>query len=234
VLRDAIPNTLLLMLPALVLGMIGGVALGTWQAARRTTMAARVSDVVALTLISIPDFVIAVVVLTVFAIKLHLAPMGGMINQVFHDSMSWSGKLMDVLAHLTLPAMTLAVLVVAVVSRYHRTAVVGVLHEDYIRTARAKGSTERRVIMRHVLRNALGPVIVIGGLLLPAMFGGAVFIEKIFAWPGMGLALVDAVTGRDYAVVQAVVVIGTIMVTVAGTAADVIAAMVNPRTTIEA
>jgi ABC-type dipeptide/oligopeptide/nickel transport system permease component len=133
-----------------------------------------------------------------------------------------------------LPAATLAVLIAASVSRYQRTAMLGVMREDYLRTARAKGATARRVLLRHALRNALGPVIAIGGLLVPAVLAGAVFVEKVFAWPGMGLTIVHAVAGRDYALVQAIVLIGTVLVLVANTAADAIAAAVNPRTRLEA
>jgi peptide/nickel transport system permease protein len=146
-----------------------------------------------------------------------------------HDSLSLGGRIRDTLAHLILPVLTMALLVAAPLSRYHRIAVEGVLHEEFIRTARSKGATERRVVYGHALRNALGPVITISGLLLPAVFTGAVFIERIFSWDGMGLALVNAVNGRDYAVVQAIVLVGTVLVTFAAALSDVVAALVNPR-----
>jgi peptide/nickel transport system permease protein len=233
VLRDAVPNTLLLMVPAVVAGMLAGIAFGTWQAVRRSGIASRVSDAVTLTLISIPDFVVALAFLSLFAIHWQLAPASGMVDAVHHESMSGLGRIGDVLAHMVLPGSTLALLIAAVVSRYQRVAVLGVLQEEYLRTARAKGAPPGHVIVHHVLRNASGPVIAIGGLLVPAMLAGAVFIEKIFAWPGMGLTVVDAVAGRDYALVQAIVVVGTLLVLVANTAADIIAATVNPRTRLE-
>lgn len=233
VLRDAVPNTLLLMIPAVVLGVLAGVAFGTWQAARHGRRGARIADAAALALASVPDFLVALAALTLVSVTLGLAPVSGMVDPVHHDSLSWFGRVADVAAHLWLPAGTLATLIAVSVSRYQRTAVLGALREDYARTARAKGATERHVLVHHVLRNALGPVIAIGGLLVPSMVAGAVFVEKVFAWPGMGLTVVDAVAGRDYALVQAIVVISTVLVLVANTAADVVAAAVNPRTRLE-
>ena len=234
VLRDAVPNTLLLMVPAVLIGMLAGVALGTWQAARHERAAARAADTATLILVSIPDFVVALLALSLFGLQWQLAPASGMVDPVFHDSMPALSRILDVASHLWLPAGTLAVLIAAAVSRYQRVAVLGVLHEPYIQTARAKGASERVTILRHAVPNALGPVIAIGGLLFPTMFAGAVFVEKIFAWPGMGLTIVDAVAGRDYALVQAIVVAGTVLVLAANTAADILASVVNPRTRLDA
>jgi peptide/nickel transport system permease protein len=229
VLRDAVPNTLVLMLPAVCLGLLAGVALGTWQAARRGSLLERASGTATLTLISIPEFIVALTVLLVVAVRWQLAPVSGMVDPVRHDALSLTGRVRDVLAHLVLPGSTLAALIAASVSRYQRAAVLLVLPEDFLRTARAKGATLRRVLLRHALRNALGPVITIAGLLLPAVFGGTVFIERVFAWPGMGLTLVEAVAGRDYPLVQAIVLVGTTLVAAGGAAADVLAAAANPR-----
>jgi peptide/nickel transport system permease protein len=234
VVADAIPNTLLVMVPGIVVGLVAGIALGTWQAARRHRTAERVSSAVTLALVSIPDFVLVIVILTVFSLKLGLAPSAGIVDPVFHDSMSFAGRVMDVASHLVLPVLSLALLVAVSLSRYQRTAVIGVLNEDFIRTAYSKGATEWRVVLRHALRNSLGPAISIGGLLLPAMFGGAVFIEKIFGIPGIGLTLVNAVGSRDYAVVQAIVLIGTALVTLSSAASDACAALVNPRARLDA
>lgn len=233
VLRDAIPNTLLLTVPAVILGVLAGMAFGTWQAVKRRTALARISDATTLALISIPDFVVALALLSLFAVHWQLAPVSGMVDAVYHDSLSTLGRIGDVLAHMALPGVTLALIVAAVVSRYQRAAVLGVLQEEYLRTAHAKGAPPGHIVLHHVLRNASGPVIAIAGLLVPTMFAGAVFVEKIFAWPGMGLTVVDAVAGRDYALVQAIVVIGTVIVLVANTLADVVAAAVNPRTRLE-
>jgi len=234
ILLEAIPNTLMLMVPGLVLGMLLGVALGTWQAAHRPSARERIVNAITLAIASIPDFVLVLLALLLFAIRWRLAPSAGIEDTVMHDSMTWSGRLQDTAVHLWLPITTLAVVVAASISRYHRTAVITVLGEDFIRTARSKGASERRVVYRHALRNALGPAITIGGLLLPAMFGGAVFIERIFSLRGVGDTLVGAVAGRDYAVVQAIVVVGTVMVTLGAMASDIIAVIVNPKLVLEA
>lgn len=234
VLRDAVPNTLLLMVPGIVFGIIAGIAIGTWQAARRDRPLERIASTATLAIISTPDFIIVILMLTVFALKLGLAPSTGITDPVMHNSMSALGRLADIVSHLTLPVICLALLVAASLSRYQRTAVSAVLHEDYIRTAYSKGATEARVIFGHALRNSLGPAIAIGGLLLPAMFGGAVFIEKIFGIPGIGLELVNGVGSRDYAVVQAIVLVGTLLVTAAGILSDIVAVLVNPRMRLDA
>jgi peptide/nickel transport system permease protein len=233
VLAAAVPNTLLLTLPAVLLGLLGGVAFGTWKAVRHGRFTTRAADAFTLAFVSVPDFIVAVAVLSIAGIELNWFPTSGMIDVVNHDSMSIVGRMGDIATHMVLPVGTLAIIIAAAVSRYHRAAMLSVLQSDHLRTARAKGASERRVIMRHALPNALGPVIAIAGLLAPTVFGGAVFVEKVFGWPGMGLTVVDAVTGRDYALVQATVLIGTVLVVASAIVADIVAVMVNPRTRID-
>ena len=229
VLVETIPNTLILMGAALVVGLSGGVALGTWQAARRGTVAERVSGALAMILLSVPEFLVALGALTVLALALHWFPVGRMIEPAMHETYGFVGRVGDVLRHLALPAGVLAVLLASAISRYHRSAMLAVLPEDFIRTARAKGAGESRVLTSHALRNALGPVIAIAGLLLPALLGGTVFVEKIFNWPGMGLTMVEAVGRRDYPLILAGVLAGSVMVALGGAAADVLAWLTNPR-----
>jgi peptide/nickel transport system permease protein len=233
VLRDTLPNSLLLAAPAFVLGLLVGVALGTWEAARRDRLSARAIDTLTLIIVSIPDFVIALIVLTVIAVEWRLAPASGMSDPLNAGSASAAERVRDVAAHLILPAATVIIVVAAAVARYQRATVLSVLPADFLRTARAKGASEQRVIWRHALRNSLGPVIVIAGLLLPGLFVGVTFIEKVFGWPGVGTALVEAVSGRDYALVQGIAIIATVLVALGGALADIGAALVNPRTTIE-
>jgi len=229
VMAEAIPNTLLLMGSALVLGLFGGVGLGAWQAARRETRAARISNVAALTLLSVPEFLLAFAAVAVLAGRWRLFPIGGMIDFAQHDSMSFVGRLLDILRHLALPAMTLGLVVAAAVSRYQRTEMLAVLPEDYVRTARATGAEEGRRVIPHGLANPPRPSLQIAGVLLPALVGGAVFIEKIFGWPGMGLTMVDAVLGRDYALVLGGVLCTSTLVVLGGLMADVTAAFADPR-----
>jgi len=233
VLATAFVNSTLLMIPAFVLGWLGAVALGTWQAFRQGRWLARASETVAIGVLSIPDFVMALAALWVFAFRLRLAPSGGMVDVALHDSLTLAGRTADVVAHLALPALTLAVVVMFAVSRYHRAAVLGVLHEDYVRTARASGAAESDVVRRHVLPNALGPAIAVAGILLPGMFAGGVFVEKVFAWPGMGRTLVDAVLGRDFELVQAIVVVSTVAIALGSALADIVAVTFNPRVQLD-
>ncbi len=229
VLRETVPHTLLLMGTALVLGLAAGVALGTWQAARGGSLADRATGAATLLALSVPEFLVALGALALFAMRWHWLPTGGMNDPAIHERLSLGGRVLDVARHLVLPAGTLAALTAAAVSRYQRTAMLAVLPEDFVRTARAKGASERAVLVRHALRNALGPLIAIVGLVLPALFGGAVFVETIFAWPGMGLTMVRGVDGRDYPLVLAGVLVGSALVAVGGALADVLAALADPR-----
>jgi peptide/nickel transport system permease protein len=233
VLRETIPRTLLLMGTALGFGVLAGLALGTWQASHRGTTAERVSGAITVATLSVPEFLVALAALSIPAARWHWFPVGGIVDPAMHDSMSAAGRALDVLRHLVLPAATLALVTAASVSRYHRSAMLAVLPEEYARTARAKGARELRVLMRHALPNALGPVITIVGLALPVMFGGAVFVESIFNWPGVGRMMVDAVTGNDYALVMAGVLMGTVLVALGSALADTLARLADPRVRIE-
>lgn len=234
VLIDTVPRTLLLMGTALVAGVLAGLALGTWQAARRGTTAERASSALAMTALSVPEFVVALAAVALPAARWHWFPVSGIVDPAMHDSMDAIGRVADVLRHLALPAGTLALLTAAAVSRYHRSAMLAVLPEEYVRTARAKGAGEFTAVVRHALRNALGPLITIVGLLLPALFGGAVFVETIFGWPGVGRMMAEAVGGNDYPLVLAGVLLGSVLVALGGALADVLSALVDPRVRLDA
>jgi peptide/nickel transport system permease protein len=233
VLRETIPRTLLLMGTALVAGLLAGVALGTWQAARRGTAAERATSALAITALSTPEFLVALAALALPAARWHWFPVSGIVDPAMHDSMDALGRASDVLRHLVLPAATLALLTAAAVSRFHRSAMLAVLPEEFVRTARAKGAGEFTVVVRHALRNAAGPLITIVGVLLPALFGGAVFVETIFSWPGIGRMMVDAVNGSDYPLVLAGVLVGSALVALGSALADVLSALADPRVRIE-
>ncbi len=235
VLRDVVPNSVLLMGTGLFLGILGGIALGAWQGSRDTRSSAtsarvaRMSERIGLAIIATPEYIVATAMLTLFAATWRLFPIGGMVSLGVHDSLGPVARAGDVLWHLTLPALTLALIVGAGVARYQRTEMRLVLARPFIRTARAKGVPEARVLVHHALRNALGPVITLCGLLLPSLVGGAVFVEAIFAWPGMGRTMVEAVTGRDYPLVIGAVIVSSVLVALGGLLADVAAAVADPR-----
>ena len=229
VLADALPNTLLLSGLALVLGIAGGLTLGTWQAARRGSVAERASDALGIVVLSSPEFLLALGALALFAIRWRLFPGGGMVDAVTHDGLPFVGRLGDIGAHLMLPALTLALLTAASIARYHRSAMLAVLPEDFMRTARAKGASEWQAILRHALPNAIGPVITITGLLLPTLVGGSVIVEKVFAWPGVGLLMIEAIGGRDYPLVLAGVVCTSALVVLGALIADLAVLSLDPR-----
>lgn len=228
-LADAIPNTLLLMGVALLGSFVVGVTLGIVQALRRGTATDRVVSGVSLFFYSMPDFWLALMALLLLAVRLHLFPAGGMVDPIIHDYLGPWGRLVDRLRHLVLPAATLTLLIAAGVARFQRAAMLDVVGEDFVRTARAKGVPERRVVLRHALRNALLPTITIFGLAFPALLGGSIFIEKVFSWPGMGLLAADAIAARDYALVTASVIVGGTMVAAGTLLADLLYAVVDPR-----
>jgi peptide/nickel transport system permease protein len=229
VLGSALPNTLLLMGVALFGSFALGIVLALFQVARKGSSTDHALSGVTLLLISMPDFWFAILALLTFTYWLPIFPVGGAIDSVMHEYMTFGARVGDRLRHLVLPAATLTLLAVGVVARYQRAALIDVLPADYIRTARLKGLTEREILRRHALRNALLPIISLVGLSFPALLTGAFFIEKIFAWPGMGLAVVNAIYTRDYPLVVGGVIIGSIMVTLGSLLADMLYAWADPR-----
>ena len=229
VLGSALPNTLLLMGVALVGSFALGILIALVQVARRGTATDHILSGVTLLLLSMPDFWLAILALLAFTYWLPVFPVGGAVDPVMHEYMGFGARVLDRLRHLILPAATLTVLAAGAVARYQRSALLDVLPADYIRTARLKGLTEREILRRHALRNALLPIITLIGLSFPALLTGAFFIEKIFAWPGMGLAVVNAIGTRDYPLVVGGVIIGSIMVTLGSLLADLLYAWADPR-----
>jgi peptide/nickel transport system permease protein len=229
VLADALPNTLLLMSVALVGSFALGILIALVQVARRGSATDHVLGGISLFFLSMPDFWFAILALLAFTYWLPIFPVGGAVDPVMHEYMSIGGRIFDRLRHLLLPALTLTLLASASVARYQRAALLDVLPADYIRTARLKGLTEKAILRRHALRNATLPIITMIGLSFPALLTGAVFIERVFAWPGMGYAVVNAIAARDYPLVVGAVIIGSIMVMVGSLLADILYAWADPR-----
>lgn len=229
VLARVIPRTLLLMGLALALSFALGIRLGAYEARHWRTTRARVTNGLTLFAYSLPDFWLALMLLLAFAYWMPVLPAGGMIDLTGHEYMTFWPALWDRVRHLVLPLITLTLLITALVARFQRTALLEVLPADFVRTARAKGLDERDVVGRHALRNALLPMITLGGLAFPALIGGAVFVERVFSWPGMGLLVVNAISVRDYPLVIAAVVVGSAMVVVGNLLADIIYGWADPR-----
>ena len=234
ILLEALPNTLVLAFASLLLVFIVGVLIGVLQAVRQNTFVDGFLSVVTLFFYSMPSFWLALMLMLIFALKAHewgwpiaLPPTG--VTSVDYDFLSGGAQFRDRLAHLVLPVMTLTLALAAGVSRYTRGSMLEVIRQDFVRTARAKGLPERTVIMKHALRNSLIPVVTLLGLYLPLLFSGAVFVEVIFAWPGMGRVIVDAIFQRDYPLVMATSFMFAVMVVLGSLLADVLYAVVDPR-----
>ena len=229
VLASALPNTLVLMVIALAGSFALGILIALIQVARRGSVTDHTLSAISLFFYSVPDFWLAILALLTFTYWLPVFPVGGAVDPVMHEYMGFGARIVDRLRHLALPALTLMVLASPAVARYQRAALLDVLPADYIRTARLKGLTEREILRRHALRNALLPIISLLGLSFPALLTGAFFIEKIFAWPGMGLAVINAIGTRDYPLVVGGVILGSIMVTLGSILADLLYAWADPR-----
>lgn len=229
VLADALPRTLLLVGLALAFSFALGIAVGVLQAERAGTAGDRWLGRVLLLLYSLPDFWFALMVLLLFAYRIPILPAGGIVDPVLHDYLPLGGRLLDRLRHLVLPVLTLTLLTSAVIARYQRSALLVVMPSDWMRTALAKGLSWRAAVRRHALRNALLSTITLVGLSLPALAAGAVFIEKVFTWPGMGLVTVNAIGARDYPLITASVLVISVAVVVGALLADLAVAAADPR-----
>lgn len=228
VLKAAFPNTLMLMATALLLGFSIGALAGRVQAARQGSLADRTISGLSLFLYSMPDFWLALIALIALAYWFPVFPVGGSVDPL-HDYFAPGRRLLDSLRHMALPVGTLTLILAATVARFHRSALAETLPSDFVRTARAKGLGERAIMRKHVERNALFPLISLVGLALPALFTGAVFVEKIFAWPGMGLVIVNAIGSRDYPLVMGTVIIASTLVAIGNFLTDMLYMAADPR-----
>lgn len=232
ILRDAIPNTLILSGVALFLIFLIGVVVGTIQAVRQYSWVDNLATVGAFFFYSMPSFWFGLMLILLFSFKLQWLPASQM-TSVEYDYLTTQGQWLDRLQHLLMPAVALGVGGAAAVARYMRSGMLEQIHQDYVRTARAKGLAERKVIFKHAMRNALIPVVTLLGLYIPFLMSGAVLIETIFAWPGMGRTIVTAIFQRDYPVVLASAFVIAIMVIIGNLIADILYSVVDPRVRVE-
>src|SRR5262245_34335927 len=234
ILLDAVPNTLVLAGISLLLVFLVGIVIGVVQAVRQYSFIDGVLSLFSLFFYSMPSFWLALMLMLVFSLKAHewgwpiALPATG-VTSVDYEFLPASARFLDRITHLVLPVTSRTRALAAGVARYTRGQMLEVVRQDYIRTARAKGVPERTVIVKHALRNSLIPVVTLLGLYLPFLFSGAVFVEVIFAWPGMGRVIVDAIFQRDYPVVMATSFLFAVMVVFGNLIADVLYAVVDPR-----
>ena len=225
-----LPNTILLMGTALLISLILGVLLGIYSAFKQHTKIDNLLTTVVFAGISMPSYLVALLAAMLLAVLpyqlwgLKLFPATGMV-----DPLSDAPPFLDVLYHLTLPALVLAFGGTATFLRYTRASVLEVMRQDHVTTARSKGLPERRVRFRHILRNALLPVVTVLGLSLPSLITGALFVETIFAWPGVGRLAIEATQLRDYPVIMGVALLTAVTIILSNLITDVSYAYVDPR-----
>lgn len=228
VLADFFAPTALLAVAAMAVNYAVGVPLGVVAARRRGTVTDGAVRVTSLILYSTPLFWMGLMAILLFSHAVPVFPAAHMRSVSFHE-MNTVARIADVLHHLALPAITLGLALSGATVRFVRSKMVEVLEEDYIRTARAKGLSERRVIWIHALRNVLVPVIQLFGLALPALLNGTLILEVVFSWPGLGRATYQAILARDYPVILASTAFTAVCVVGGNLLADLLHAAADPR-----
>src|SRR6266567_847369 len=223
IIASRLPNTVMLMTTGLFFSLLIAIVIGTISAVRQYSMLDNLFTAFSFFGISIPAFWFGLIMLKFFGLELKLFPIGGIYTVGHQDD------LLDRLWHLILPMIVLSLLQVAQWSRFLRSSLLETLRQDYVRTARAKGQVERLVLFRHAFRNALIPLVTVIALAIPTLFGGAIFTEFIFSWPGMGQLLINAVGSLDWPVAMGVVIITAGLTILANFLADVAYVVVDPR-----
>lgn len=210
---ERLPATLELTVAALFVAMLISLPIGVLAAVKRNSVADRIASTLAVLGRAMPSFWIGILLIMLFATKLGWFPVSGREN--------WKS--------IVLPALTLGISLAALLMRLLRSNLLEVMSQDYIRTSRAKGLTEGRVVRRHALRNAILPYMTVLGLELAGLLGGAVVTEQVFAWPGVGLLAIQAINSRDMAIVQAVVILASLIVMLTNLLVDISYALIDPR-----
>lgn len=226
-----LPATLQLMFAAALFSIVVGIPLGVLSALRQYSLFDYLMTGFVFAGISVPGFFAAIVIIYVFAVRLGWFPTGGYGTP--GAELSQLGLLLNRLHHMALPAIVLGIESTAAIMRYTRTSMLEVIRQDYMVTARSKGLSSLMMTTRHALRNALLPVITIIGLRLPSLFGGAIIIETIFNWPGMGTLYMDGVVTRDYPLIMSMVLISAVVIVVSNLLTDLTYALVDPRVRYE-
>lgn len=222
-LLERFANTLILTVAATIISTLIGVAAGVISATRQFSLFDRVSMILALFGNSMPAFWLGLMAILIFSLRLGWFPASGM------WPITGQRNLLSLLHHLTLPAVTLGIAAAAVTARITRSSMLEVIRQDYVRTARAKGLRERSVVLGHALQNALLPVLTVVGVQFGFLLGGAVLTETVFSWPGIGLALYNAISMRDFPVVQGGVLLVATAFVLVNLAVDLLYAFIDPR-----
>ncbi|MCD4720510.1 MAG: ABC transporter permease [Desulfobacula sp.] len=227
VIVERIPATFLLMGSAMSISIIIGMCTGILGAFKRYSIFDYLATTGAMVALSFPTFWFGLMAIYIFSLKLGWFPSGGMFT------LGGDEEFLDLFRHLVLPTVVLALVLVAQWSRYTRSSFLEVIHQDYIRTARAKGIKGYKILFRHALPNAVAPLIALAGVQLPWLFSGALVAETIFGWPGMGRLFVDSLTMKEYPVLMGMVMFTAIAVIFGNLIADIINAVLDPRIALE-
>ncbi|MCR8549210.1 ABC transporter permease [Salipiger sp. P9] len=219
--------TLQLILPGIAIAFLLGVFLAVVTAVRRSGVLDTTVSSIVMFGYSMPSFWLGQVLVLIFAVGLSWLPAAG-IRSVRVQPTGVAGAL-DLAAHMILPLICVVSFKIAIVLRVARASVVGVMHDDFVTTARAKGVSERAIMWKHVLPNAMVPVIVVLGYNLGHALTSSILVETVFAWPGLGTLFVKSIASRDYPVLQGILVLATVMVVAGNLLADFVAALVDPR-----
>ena len=214
--------TLLLMGASLALSLLIAVPAGIYSAVKQYSKGDYAVVTASFIGSSIPSFFLALILIYIFTVKLGILPSGGM------NTLGMDGSVADTIRHMVLPVTVLAVSLAGSNIRYIRSSFLEILQQDYLRTARAKGIGYKRVIWKHAMRNALLPIVTVIGMRIPMLFGGAVIIEQVFSWPGLGLMTMTAIMGRDYPVIMGVCLLSAVVVLVSNLITDILYALVDP------
>ena len=214
--------TLLLMGVSLLVSLIISVPAGIYSAVHQYSKGDYAVVTTSFVSSSIPGFFLSLLLVYIFTIKLGVLPSSGM------TTLGTESGFADVASHMVMPVIVLAVSMAGGNIRYIRSAVLEILQQDYLRTARAKGIGRFKVIYKHALRNALIPIVTVIGMQIPTLFGGAIIIEQVFSWPGLGLMTMSAISNRDYPVIMGVCLLSAVVVLAANLITDIMYAVVDP------
>jgi len=228
ILAEAWPATALLVTLSIALSWLVGIAIGSWQSVTRSRAADALVSTGTVALNAMPGYWLGLALVMLFSYRLRWLPAFGA-EGLDSDFLDNTQRLIDRARHLALPLLTLTLIGLGGAARFTRAAMIDLAEAPFLLTARARGLSRARVTLRHQLRNALGPIVTLLGLSLPAVFSGAVFVESIFAWPGVGQVLVQAVQARDYPVVMAAATLSAVLVVLGNLLAEFLLTRADPR-----
>ncbi len=229
---ERLPNTILLNICAIIIMFAVAIPAGSLSASRQNSRFDRASGIFFYMLYSLPNFWVAIVLQLIFAVSLKLLPLYG-IESDNAETYGFFRFIVDRASHLILPAICLSYSGFAFLSRFSRAGLVEVIRQDYIKTARAKGLSEKSITFKHALRNSLIPMITLFGFMLPALIGGSIIIEQIFAWPGIGRLFFEAVLQRDYPTVMGLSLLSAVLTLIGTLIADILYTYADPRVRYE-